>query len=512
MELPVWLQTPDLIPASVAAEIRMGNVTLARQALEKLAAEAERDPTSGALAAAARGEVVRLGRLQREYSLSPLDLLEKLREKIPSVNSSDLDFWRGEGDLNHAVLDGQLRYHRREPSGLFRLSEEAAALRDEMVESPDRARRRAPRPPRREALTTTSILKRDPSAESRARNQQTTNPHSLVQHIPDALAAARDQQSTHVLPRTFRVSHRIRVLPGRVPPGETVRCWIPIPRDMRAEGTGPQSGPGDLVTTPGIHRTSRPVAPMATVYLEQPAALVGEPTVFAVSYVYSTAARIPLRTASLETSTPPNLDRADVAQGLLARPPHVPSDVPEFVEMAWSIAGHDAPPLTRAWRLWTWLDQHVRWVPELEYAVLTRIAHKALLLRQADCGVQSLLYMTLCRAVGVPARWQSGWVTRPGAWNLHDWVEIHVEPWGWIPVDPSFGRRDSPDPGIRDFFFGHLDAYRMVANLDYGQPFDPPMVHPRADTVDNQRGEVEWSGGSLFYDDWTYEVNVDGID
>jgi hypothetical protein len=38
------------------------------------------------------------------------------------------------------------------------------------------------------------------------------------------------------------------------------------------------------------------------------------------------------------------------------------------------------------------------------------------------------------------------------------------------------------------------------------------MQHPRADPIDNQRGEVEWSGTSLFYDDWTYEMKVELVD
>jgi nicotinamidase-related amidase len=47
----------------------------------------------------------------------------------------------------------------------------------------------------------------------------------------------------------------------------------------------------------------------------------------------------------------------------------------------------------------------------------------------------------LCRAAGVPARWQSGWQTKPGDWNMHDWSEFYVEPWGWLPADASYGVR-----------------------------------------------------------------------
>ena len=76
-------------------------------------------------------------------------------------------------------------------------------------------------------------------------------------------------------------------------------------------------------------------------------------------------------------------------------------------------------------------------------------------------------------------------------------------------MDPSVGRQESGDPAVKEFLFGHVDAYRMIANSDYGSQFSPAKTHLRSDPVDNQRGEMEWSGGNLYYDDWSYDVNVD---
>jgi transglutaminase-like putative cysteine protease len=516
MELPPWLQSPEEIPGDVAEMVRWGNLERARVRLADLASVALQNPSSATLARALLQEEERLRRLQREYSLSGLELLEKIQPSIPSVTATDLDNWRGSGELNHAMIDGQLRYHRREPHGLWRLSEEASALKAEAAKDPEAARRRGPRPARPTHLqrptapTTSSLaLQRDPSATSpRSDQRRTTDPHNLDNHIAQALRAAAEEKTTEVLQRRFAVRHEIRVLPGKVPPGKVIRCWMPIPRDMRREGSGPQSGPLHLRSYPGPARLSSSDAPMATAYLEQPAAAVGEPTLFWIEYEYETSARVPLGDASLATSAPLDLTRPELAESLTSRSLLLPIEDPVFLESAWAIAGNNTPPLTRAWRIWAWIDAHVRWVPEFEYAVLTRIPQKALELRQADCGVQTLLFITLCRAVGIPARWQSGWVTRPGNWNLHDWAEIHLEPWGWIPVDPSFGRRRSNDPAVRDFFFGHLDSYRMVANRDFARPFDPPKDHWPSDPIDNQRGEVEWSGGNLYYDHWSYTVHV----
>ncbi len=136
------------------------------------------------------------------------------------------------------------------------------------------------------------------------------------------------------------------------------------------------------------------------------------------------------------------------------------------------------------------------------------IVEKVLATRRGDCGVQTLLFITLCRAAGVPARWVSGWVVYPSGWNMHDWAEFYVEPHGWLPADCSRGWRDDEDPDVRHFFFGNSDAYRMIANVEACASFDPPTPHWRSDPVDNQRGEVQWEGGNLYYDDWDYTVSI----
>jgi len=137
------------------------------------------------------------------------------------------------------------------------------------------------------------------------------------------------------------------------------------------------------------------------------------------------------------------------------------------------------------------------------------VSEKAMATRKGDCGVQALLFIALCRASGVPARWQSGWDNRPGAWNLHDWTEFYIAPYGWLPADPSFGIRKTDNPDVRDYYIGHLDSLRMIANLDFDAPFVPAKKFWRSDPVDSQRGEVEWEGGNLYYDDWSYDVEIE---
>ena len=55
---------------------------------------------------------------------------------------------------------------------------------------------------------------------------------------------------------------------------------------------------------------------------------------------------------------------------------------------------------------------------------------------------------------------------------------------------------------------GALDAYRLVINNDFGRKFIPEKKYPRSETVDFQRGEVEWDGGNLYFDQWNYEMKI----
>ena len=122
-----------------------------------------------------------------------------------------------------------------------------------------------------------------------------------------------------------------------------------------------------------------------------------------------------------------------------------------------------------------------------------------------------MLLITMCRCAGIPARWESGWMLHPGDINLHDWGEAYFEGVGWVPVDVSFGRGRVTDPlktkdDVLLYYTRGLDAYRLIVNDDWGRDLYPAKIYPRSETVDFQRGEVEWQGGNLYFDKWSYDL------
>lgn len=152
-----------------------------------------------------------------------------------------------------------------------------------------------------------------------------------------------------------------------------------------------------------------------------------------------------------------------------------------------------ADPLAKARRIYDYITQTMRYTYMPSYVLLENIPQECAMSGTGDCGVFSLLFITLCRCVGIPAQWQSGLVVQPNLISGHDWARFYCEPFGWLFADPSYGI-DAALAGNeqrRRFYFGNLDPYRMVANSAFQAPFTIDKQHFRADPYDNQLGEIE---------------------
>lgn len=195
----------------------------------------------------------------------------------------------------------------------------------------------------------------------------------------------------------------------------------------------------------------------------------------------------------------------ELAPYIAERPPHIVFN--EALRLfSRQIVGEEKNPWRIAQKLYTAIDQ-IPWAGAREYSTISNISDYALHAGHADCGQQTLLLMALLRLNGIPSRWQSGMVYSDGDayTNLHDWGQLYIAPYGWIPMDVTTGRLHSDDPRIAGFYLGGLDAYRIAFNDDYGRDFMPAKKFFRSETVDLQRGEAEWSGGNLYFDQWDYD-------
>ena len=172
---------------------------------------------------------------------------------------------------------------------------------------------------------------------------------------------------------------------------------------------------------------------------------------------------------------------------------------PFLKELAHGICAGESNPLIMAKKIYDYLTDHIHYSYMRDYLYIANIPEFALLNGRGDCGVQAIAFITLCRIMGIPARWQSGCTVDGDGIGSHDWAQIYISPYGWIPVDISYGggahrRRDEE---MRNYFFGNLSPFRMVTCNDIQVPFDPPKKFMRMDPYDNQVGEAEYSDEGL---------------
>jgi transglutaminase-like putative cysteine protease len=405
----------------------------------------------------------RMRRILLDFSLTPDEAKARVRKAIPDLKDAEFAAWDAAGLLESRTIDGRKLYFKRAPSNLFRLSAAARARRAEQTPFND---------------------------------GPLEQPHP---HHSEIISAATTSGRSSVAPRRVRVSQSIIVNADAVPAGEQLRAWIPYPREIE----GQQQDIELISSAPSKHEVAPGSVMQRTVYLEQPAK-AGQSTRFTIDYEVTVYGQ---RHAIDPAKVQPTPHTPELAEFVRERPPHVVF-TDAMRKFSRDVVGAEKNPYRIAQKLFDAVDR-IPWAGALEYSTITNISDYALRAGHADCGQQTLLLMTLLRLNGIPARWQSGMVYSDGKYdNLHDWGMLYLAPYGWVPMDVTFGRLASPDPAVANFYFGSLDAYRLAFNDDYGQPFFPPKRHFRSETVDSQRGEVEWREGNLYFDRWDYEFQA----
>lgn len=251
---------------------------------------------------------------------------------------------------------------------------------------------------------------------------------------------------------------------------------------------------------------SSPECRHSTLYMEK-RAVEGEPTVFSETFEFT--ANGEWHNLKPEDVQPYDTTTALYKEYTAEREKHIVFS-PRLRELAAKLTAGENNPYLKAKRIFRWVNDNFPWASAREYSTIENIPEYVLDNRHGDCGQVSLLFITLCRISGIPAHFQSGFMMHPRAWNLHDWAEVYFEGVGWVPVDQSFGIPDFARNADEEYFFlGGIDSWRMIVNTDYGMTLQPEKQYPRSETVDFQRGEVEWEGGNLYFPQWDYHMDID---
>lgn len=452
--------TPGARPKAVADVVSLVDAGRFRDAEARIAEALAHAGSDEDTRAALLFERERMRRILLDFDLDTEQAKARVRKQIPDLKEAEFAKWDAAGLLESQVIDGRKRYFGRAPSNLFRLSAEARARR--AVQAP---------------------FAGSPYETAHAHHREVRD---------QALATGKSS----VAPRRVRITQSLAVHADAVPSGETVRAWIPFPRAI----PGQQESIRILGSEPAQHTVAPDPTLQRTVYLEKPAR-AGTETVFSVDYevtVFGQYVDIDPDKVVPATIT------AELAPFVAERAPHVVFTDAMRLYAARAV-GDEKDPYRIAQKLFAAVDR-IPWAGAREYSTISNIGDYALNAGHADCGQQTLLLMTLLRMHGIPARWQSGWIFSDGGYdNMHDWGWLYLAPYGWVPMDVTFGRLPGAEPEIADFYLGGFDAYRIAFNDDYSREFVPPKKHFRSETVDLQRGEAEWNGGNLYFDQWDYD-------
>lgn len=463
-EIPQPHKQQDLITMKdIKMAFEAGNYSQAETLILKLQGQ-------GPLTAETRWEIHKIEemmkRIRIDFSKNLDELLPYIKKYFPNVDDAQIAQWEKDRQLEMMRIDGEKKYFRYAQYNLFRLNKEAKARKIEI----------------------------DGKSED-------SLDETLQKHIPEIIAEAVKSGKSQIKPVRMRVNYTLTVDADAVPAGEIIRCWLPFPRQDQ-----PRQKEIKLLHT---SEENAIIAPEnyahQTLYMEK-SAEAGKATVFNLAFEYTATAEYhDLEKAKI---LPYQKDSEMYQRYTREEKEHIIFSE-RIKEISQKVVGDATDPLEIAKKVFQWIDANYPWASAREYSTIPNIPQYVLENNKGDCGQVTLLFITLMRYNGIPARWQSGWMMHPGDVNLHDWGEIYFEGVGWVPVDMSFGLRDSENEAVKWFYLGGIDSYRLIVNSDYGQPLFPAKTWLRSETVDFQRGEVEWKGGNLYFDQWNYQMETE---
>ena len=124
---------------------------------------------------------------------------------------------------------------------------------------------------------------------------------------------------------------------------------------------------------------------------------------------------------------------------------------PLLRELAMNLTSKEKDVLTIVENFVAWIRKNVHYTMN-EYPLYPNETYTY---RSGDCDDQAILFISLCRIVGIPAYLQTGCIyirhkANLTLWNdhvrlilknisWHGWAVAYIPPWGWLPVDLTWG-------------------------------------------------------------------------
>ncbi len=400
-------------------------------------------------------------RVRSDFSLTFDEALEAVRKDHPEVSEQDVRDFIALHYMEAQVIDDTLRIHRKSPRNLKLLN---PAMNGGARKRGDRA--------------------------SAARI-------SYVDSVLDFKAGRNELGGAHEVTYSFRIA----VPYNEALQGDSLRVWMPIPM-----ATQRQSALEILEVSQPDYVLSGDRSVHSTIFFEAPAPEAeGDTAVFEYTARFITRGQYASPEEIEGALKPYDKTSVDYIRYTSPEAPHIIlAD-----SLAHAIVGDETNPYRQSEMVYDYIIEKYPWAGAREYSTIPCIPEYVITEGHGDCGQVSLLYISLMRSLGIPARWESGWMLHPGEKNLHDWAEVYFEGIGWLPVDVSFGRyTTSPSEAVQGFYSHGIDAHRFATNRGVSGALWPWKRFVRSETVDFQLGEVESTRGNLFYPGWEQNFKI----
>lgn len=403
-------------------------------------------------------------RINSDFSLTLDQAKAQLHELYPEITDNDIDKYIQDKKLEVRLINDKYMMHRKSPRNL-------------------------------------KLLAKEVGGDWYGRGSDATDEEmSWVDTIVSSTTGTGDL--TNSLKIRFRFS--IDVPKHEFLIGDTLRVWMPLPIESeRQHDVKIVSSSHEYIVSTGksVHNT---------LYFEQPVKIESDSILhfdYVGEYMVSAQHFMP---AFIENNIIDYNTKSDIYKK------YTVVELPHIVRMdslAKSIVGKENNPYKQSELVYDYIVSKYPWAGAREYSTIECIPQYVVDENHGDCGQVSLLYISIMRTLGIPARWESGWMLHPGQKNLHDWAEVYFEGVGWVPVDVSFGRYSrAKDRRVQNFYSTGMDQYRFASNKGVCGELFPRKKFLRSETVDFQVGEVECSKGNLFYPGWKKKLEVLSIE
>jgi transglutaminase-like putative cysteine protease len=129
----------------------------------------------------------------------------------------------------------------------------------------------------------------------------------------------------------------------------------------------------------------------------------------------------------------------------------IDSDTKGIVSLANLLAQGEDDLYVVVHKLAAWVEDSINYSLSTVTAEVQQKSSWVLSNKQGVCDEISVLFIALCRSLGIPAKFVSGTAYTesplfPKQWGAHGWAEVYFPGYGWVPFDITYGELGWVDP------------------------------------------------------------------